>query len=207
MKNTARLMLMVFVLICFSGPALAAHSPNLDGPPAAFIAGETTGYFMWQDKEGLHLRTTTSGANHVFTGVIRTNGKFGDILGKTVGTDDYVRIDRSRSEINFRFNIAGGDAGIDLSVKGGTCITFALSMDGEGVDPANIVIGRDGWQPADSKFTLRNDSDKACDHDDRAVLIIESGFWWEWAWPQPHRHSTRPMANPGWAKMRPAWKH
>lgn len=186
MKNTARMMVIVFILICFSGYALAAQS-KLDGQPTMFNLGESTGYFMWQDKEGLHLRTTSE-AKHVFSGVIRTNGKFEDVFGKMAETDDYVHVNRGRDEISFKFTTAGGEAGFDLSLNGGTYIKFDLSMDGEGIDPSNVFIGRDGWHPADYKFTLRNDSDKNSDRNDRTVIIVDGGFWWGWTSPHPHRH-------------------
>lgn len=188
MKNTARIMVIIFVLICLSGYALAAQSSKLGGQPTMFKVGENTGYFMWQDKEGLHLRTTSE-TRHVFSGVIRTNGRFENVFGKMTEPDDYARVNEERDEINFKFTTAGGEAGLDLSLKGGTYIKFDLSMDGEGADPANIFVGRDGWHPGDYKFTLRNDGAKKSDNKDRTVIIVDGGFWWGWTFPHhPHRH-------------------
>lgn len=188
MKYVARMMVIAFVLICLSGYALAAQSPKLDGQPTMFNPGKSTGYFMWQDNEGLHLRTTSE-TKHVFSGVIRTNGRFENVFGKMTETDDYARVNRNRNEISFTFTTAGGEAGVDLALNGGTYIKFDLAMDGEGADPVSIFIGRDGWHPGDYKFTLRNDGDKNSDNNDRTIIIVDGGFWWGWTFPHhPYRH-------------------
>jgi len=188
MKRTVRFMLVLLALVCFSGYAFAAYSLKLDGRPDEFKPGKSLGYFMWQDKDGLHLRTTTSGTEHVFSGVIRTNGRFEDVFGKMTGKDDYSRVNRGRDEITFTFTTVGGEAGIDLAINGGTYVKFDLSMDGDNADPATIFIGRDGWHPGDYKFTLRHDDDQERDNDDRTIVIVDEGFWWGWNSPHIHRH-------------------
>jgi hypothetical protein len=162
--------------VCFSGYVLAAAI--LDGRPAAFRSGESTGYFLWQDKDGLHIRAASNGTQHSFSGNIRTDGEFRDVFSQTGGTGDYCRVSDDREKIAFWFTAAGNQAGIDLRVRGGTYITFKLSMDGEDAAAANIFVGKDGWHPDGNKFTLQYPLDRDFDDRGRTVIIVPDPFWW-----------------------------
>jgi len=182
--------LALLIVLCFSSFAFAAHLPRLDGKPAAFKAGDSQGYFIWQDKEGLHVRTTTLGKSHVFSGVIRTDGVFEDTFGKTNGQDDYFHVNGDRNKITFQFTTTGGTSGIDMHFKDGTYLTFSLSMDGDEINPNDIFIGEDGWHPESYKFTIRHgrEFDR---HDDGGPIVIIGGPWIDWGpgpGPGPHRH-------------------
>lgn len=188
MKSIMKLVLSVLMLICFSGSAFAAYSLKLDGQPDELVPGESLGYFMWQDKDGLHLRTTAPGTVHTFSGVIRTNGRFGDITGKLTGPDDYFRINQDRSEITFTITTEKGEPGLDLSLNGGTYVKFDLSIDGAPADPQAIYIGRQGWHPSSHSFTLSHAGNKETDSHDRTIIIVDGGFWWGWSFPHSNRH-------------------
>ncbi|VBB06717.1 Hypothetical protein LUCI_1953 [Lucifera butyrica] len=191
-KN-ALIPVLLAILFCFTaGNALAAYSYSLklDGKPAAFNPGQSTGYFIWQDKDGLHLRTTSAGKEHVFSGSIHTDGAFEDILEKTAGPDDFFHISGNRGKIAFQLTTAGEDSGIDLHVDEGTYVTFNLSMDGDKMDPNLIFIGNEGWHPDNCKFTLRHDQDPDKPKD-RTVIILGGDFWWwhfhpVYGFPGPH---------------------
>ena len=69
--------LMLGTLICLSGliPVKAAPVSAFEGKPA-FAEGEGRGYYVWRDGNTWHLRWTTFGATHQFTGsVIAEGGK------------------------------------------------------------------------------------------------------------------------------------
>lgn len=195
MKTTATIMILVFALLCFAGSALAAESLKFSGQPTMFSPGKSTGYFIWQDSDGLHFRST-SDQKHVFSGVIQTNGHFENVFTKLTEKDDYVHVNHARDEVNFTFTTAANEAGIDMSFKGGTYIKFDLSMDGEKVNPFDIFIGSEGWHPVDYKFTLRHKEDHQCDHDDdHTTIIIDGGFWWDWT-PHHFHPGLGPAPNP-----------
>jgi hypothetical protein len=196
MKRVAFPVVVFLAMLCLSGYA-AAYSLDLEGRPAAFEPGRTTGYFIWQDSAGLHLRTTTDGSSRVFSGTIRTDGAFRDTFGKSNGGgDDSFRVSGDRGTITFRFTNLGDEAGIDMHIADGTYVAFDLSMDGYGLNPADIHIGGDGWHPGDRRFTLRpdGDPDRARYVNDRTVIIVRPNFWWRhrhWGlfWgPPPHHH-------------------
>lgn len=185
------MILALLIVLCFASYAFAAQLPRLDGKPAAFKPGNSQGYFIWQDKEGLHVRTTTSERNHVFSGTIRTDGLFEDVFGKN---DDYFYVSDKRNKITFQFTDVGGSSGIDLYLKDGTYVTFVLSVDGDESNTNDIFIGEDGWHPASYKFTIRRDEDVDQHSDERTVVIVgRPGIDWELgAGPWPHLHW------PGW---------
>jgi hypothetical protein len=177
MKPKIVLSLTLLVMLVLAGSALA-YSPRLDGRPAAFEPGGQAGYFIWQDHEGLHLRTTAAGVRHVFSGTIRTDGAYEDTFGKATGVDDTVQVNENRDKITFQFTNSGDTSGIDLHVRGGTYVSFNLAMDGDDVSPAAIFIGAEGWHPGDHKFTLRQDPDPEKYRDDRTIIVIGGPYWW-----------------------------
>jgi hypothetical protein len=192
-KKYAVLALVLLIVISFTSTVFASYSTRLDGKPNMFEPGNSTGYFIWQDREGLHIRTTTPGSKHVFSGTIHTDGAFENSFGKSVAADDFFRVNGDCDKVTFQFTNAGDTSGIDLHVYDGTYVTFNLSIDGEPVDPVDIYIGKDGWHPGSHKFTLRHDDDPLAAHSDessRTVIIIGGPYWWHWdhGWHRPWHH-------------------
>src|SRR5439155_14043684 len=80
----------------------------LDGNPD-FEHGQGMGYWLWRDKDGIHLRTTTHGTEHDFNGVLRAsdNSKFADVkpfrLEDRGSNDDRLRIDSDKVTVRFHF--------------------------------------------------------------------------------------------------------
>src|SRR5262245_48930568 len=71
--------------------ALAMPAKALDGQPKMEI-GDDYGYFLWHDNDGAHLRWTTKGNKHVFSGTVRSGGGIEEIKGvKLEGPDWLVR--------------------------------------------------------------------------------------------------------------------
>lgn len=193
MKRVMVIVLVLLAMVGYSGYA-AAYSPKLDGRPDAYEPGRSTGYFIWQDKEGLHLRTTTDGSRHVFSGTVRTDGAFRETFGRSKGGDDSFKVSGDRDKVTFQFTLLGDTAGIDMFIEDGTYVTFNLSMDGDEVDPASVFIGGDGWHPGDHKFTFRQESERERYRHDRTVIIVGPSFWWYhghygyWGYWGPYHH-------------------
>ena len=91
-------------------------------------AGEGRGYWLWSDQGGLHLRTTTHGLRHVFSGVIRTreSADFLDVSGVRLeereGNHDR-EVQSDNDTIRFRFVTYDGVDGVDWRLeRGGFCV-------------------------------------------------------------------------------------
>jgi hypothetical protein len=190
------LVLALLMIVCFTNYAFAADwSSRLDGKPREFDPGHSKGYYIWEDKDGIHLRVTTPGRKHVFGGTITTNGNFEDVWGKSSGERDHFRVSEDRDKITYKFIVEEGSAGIDFSVSKGSYVKFNLLLDDDDVNPDYIFMGRDGWHPGSHKFELRrNDDPDKYDRDDkdRTVIIIGRPYWWHYPDHYPrHPHYRR----------------
>ncbi|MBP2650149.1 MAG: hypothetical protein H6Q74_974 [Firmicutes bacterium] len=185
MKKGRIITFILLIIFCFTSYAFAAYSPRLDGKPEQLIDKNTTGYFLWQDRKGLHIRAIATGTPHVFSGSIKTDGDFVDIFSKAPGADDYSNVNNDNDKITFQLTALNQEAGIDLHVNGGTYVTFNLSIDGQDIDPNQIFIGGDSWHPASHKFTFSQRNHHGYPDDDRTVIFVDPGFWWPFLWLDP----------------------
>lgn len=154
MKKLTAMVIMVSILVFCSGYAFA-WAPQLQGRPDAFRPGHSRGVFLWRDGDGFHLRTATRGQGHVFSGVIRTDGRFSAVRDAGEERNDFHRLSHDRDTITFRYHTKGGADGLDFRVKEGDRLTVDLFMDGRRVDTCEIYVGKRGWHPRHSDFTLR----------------------------------------------------
>jgi hypothetical protein len=112
----------------------------LDGRPDT-SAGDGMGYWLWRDDDGLHLRTTTHGRHHVFSGVLRTggDGEFVDVdrvkLEHHGANTDHVRVD-DRDTIRFSFDTWDGIDGFDFKVAGRV---FCAELENNGHEAADVT--------------------------------------------------------------------
>lgn len=153
MKKLTALFVLAITLISFTGSAFA-WGPSITERPEMFRPRQTRGYFIWHDKDGFHLFTTTRGQRHVFTGVIRTDGGRIEFKSRGAESNDRYRLDRNRDALSFRFDTRGDVDGVDFRVIGGKRVNFDLYMDGKKIDTQEIYIGGEGWHPGRSNFTL-----------------------------------------------------
>ncbi len=190
MKKWLSVILLAALTLGSASLTLAAWPSNFEGKPVKLLDGPNEGYFIWSDKDGLHLRVKTKGEAHVFSGRIYTNGNFDNILVKTFHDQD--NFDNSGpNEIRFRLTATDKFAGIDFYVTEGQYVDFDLSMDGHKVDANRVFIGRDGWHPGDSKFTILC-SDGERPERSRTVIIFDGWDRPEFG-PGPRRpHGPRP---------------
>jgi hypothetical protein len=152
-KKITMFFVLVFTLLMCSSFAFA-WSPRVDGRPDLFRPGETKGYFIWHNENGLHMQMTTRGKEHVFSGVIHTNGQFRDVKEKNLENGDFYKVSIDKDKIMFRTTTAGGIDGINFKIEGGDYVRFDLFMDGHKIDTREIYVGSKGWHPEHSDFTL-----------------------------------------------------
>ena len=137
-------------LVTLSGTAFA-WSNRSEGRPQQ----NPSSLSIWHDRnDEFHVRSTNSGRQHVFTGVIQTDGCFHDIDEKNLENGDFVKVDRDHNTISFRFTGRGIDE-INFKVKKGDTLTFDLNRNGRDIPIKEIFIGNDGWHPGDNRFTLK----------------------------------------------------
>lgn len=124
--------------------ALAAQSKYQDryweGRPD-FTKGEAKGYFIWNDMEGWHVRWTTGGRTHRFSGTIGCDGKFVDYTAVSRDRGDHIT-KSAPGTIRFDATASGGADGVDFRLtENTTYVTFDLSVDGARVAPHQVHLG------------------------------------------------------------------
>lgn len=172
--------LVAMFIIAFTGSAFA-WSEGLDGKPDQFYPGGPKGYYIWRDDHGFHVWTTTRGEQHVFSGVIRTDGTFRHVRGHRLEEGDSFtygdvqerhwfdfssgdrrnyfsfggrEVHLENDKIHFKFDTAGGSDGLNFRIKDGSYVDFDLFIDGHPIRHREIYIANSGWHPEGHHFRL-----------------------------------------------------
>lgn len=154
MKKLSMFMVAVFTLVALTGSAFAWPG-YLEGKPDGMRARDARGYFIWNDNQGIHLFTAAQGREQVYSGVIRTDGKFVNVDDFRTEAGDHIRVSRERDTIWFKFTTGKGLDGLNFNIRGGERVQFDLNMDGRQVSRQMIFLGNNGKHPRDNNFTLR----------------------------------------------------
>ncbi|KYZ74831.1 hypothetical protein AXX12_16555 [Anaerosporomusa subterranea] len=153
MRKLSFLVVLTCFLVTFSGTAFAWSDRSEDRPYLAHFGAPSLS--IWHDRnDEFHVKSTNLRGQHIFTGVIQTDGRFYDIDEKNMENGDFVRLDRDRNSIRFRLTGRGFDE-FNFKVRRGDTLKFDLNKDGRDMPRKQIFIGKDGWHPGDNRFTLR----------------------------------------------------
>lgn len=137
---------LLIAALAASTAAMAAGGKYWEGRPA-FTAGEATGYFIWQDTGGWHIRWTTKGKRHLFSGTITCDGNFVHFKAVSRDKTDYIKQVSNRT-IRFDAKAAGGADGIDFRLSpSSTVVEFNLTMDRAAAPLESIRLGRGKHRP------------------------------------------------------------
>ncbi|MGB0678481.1 MAG: hypothetical protein ACPGUV_02330 [Polyangiales bacterium] len=106
--------------------------------------GEETGYWLWQDDEGWHLRTTSAQTPAVMQG--RISSPEGISGFRAVRLESKDRFRASRDDKGYVFSLRTGDAvdGFDFEKVGTSCLRFFFRIDGEEAPGKAVRLGAKG---------------------------------------------------------------
>jgi len=150
MKKISCLALLTCFLVTLSGTAFA-WSDRSEGRPEQ----NPPSLSVWHDhNDEFHVKSANFRKQHVFSGVIQTDGRFYDIDENNFENGDFVKVDRDRNTIRFHFTGRGIDE-FNFRVRGGDTLKFDLNRDGRDMASNEIFIGQHGRHPRDNRFTLR----------------------------------------------------
>jgi len=144
---------------------LHAEPLNPLGKPD-FEPGTAAAYYIWVDRDGLHLRTTTASRKHVFSGVITTNKQMSKVRAvlpdKRKALKDFGSLSQDRQTLKFRFQTDGGVDGFivnfDKALQDQPLeIEFNLKIDDKQgrVVTQRIFIGSQKSNPDNTSFKLK----------------------------------------------------
>jgi hypothetical protein len=123
------------------------HWPaTVQGQPERLHAGSTAGYYVWHDRYGWHLRTTTPQRSpHVFTGRIVSSDNIKSVTMVRDENDDRVAV--SGHTLSFRFVTYAGIDGVNFTVGCTNSLTFELRQGGSLIPAYRIFLGHYGRAP------------------------------------------------------------
>jgi hypothetical protein len=129
------------------------HWPaTVQGQPERLHAGGTNGYYVWHDRYGWHLRTTTPQRSaHVLTGRVISSDNIRSVSLVRDENDDRIAI--SGHTLAFRFVTYAGIDGVNFRVGCTNSVTFELREGGALVPAWRIFLGHTGRAPR-NPFTV-----------------------------------------------------
>jgi len=136
-----------------TAPCDEGHWPaTVQGQPERLHAGSTDGYYVWHDRYGWHLRTTTPQRSpHVFTGRIVSSDNIRSVTMVRDENDDRVSV--SGHTLSFRFVTYNGIDGVNFRVGCTESVAFELRQGGSLIPAYRIFLGRYGRAPR-NPFTV-----------------------------------------------------
>lgn len=153
MKKFSFLVVLTCFLVTLSGTAFAWSDRSEGRPYQSFFAPPSLA--IWHDRnDEFHVKSTNLRGQHIFSGVIKTDGRFYGIDEKNLENGDFIKLDRDRNSIRFRLTGRGFDE-FSFKVKKGDTLKFDLKRDGRDMPHKQILIGKDGRHPRDNRFTLK----------------------------------------------------
>ena len=152
----------VFVLSSLVLAALALSACAPVSRPVALVwegapqigPGQARGYFLWHDEGGWHVRWTTRGQRHNFSGKLKCDGAFDSFTPISTERGDHIKM-ANRAAITFNTSTTSGTDGFDFRLTRPTShVTFDLYLDGQRIYPAEIFLGSSMAHPPGNPFTL-----------------------------------------------------
>jgi flagellar hook assembly protein FlgD len=120
------------------------YFPNLAGAPYIgrpdYRAGADLGYFIWEDEQVWHIRWSSDGTSHHFTGnLIALGGSLSGVQDRGAGIKVISNI------INWDSSASAGEAGFDFKVENGKQLMISPKIDEDPTSPSpyasNIYLG------------------------------------------------------------------
>jgi hypothetical protein len=149
------------------GAFLVIGALVLAGVPAAFAAPDPaaagapdishdspTGYYIWHDDNGFHLRTHGPTVRHDFVARLRTGGTFENVDPVRLEDVDNVAVLDGGHVLEMHFHTFDFTDGVNFNVRGGEHLRFNLRLDGSLIGTDRIFLGNAGRHPETNPFSL-----------------------------------------------------
>ena len=132
----------------------AQGGADYQGQPSLLREGAEASYWIWHDRDGYHLRTTTAHDRRTFSGRIAFTGEGWWVKSYQLGAEDEVRL--TNEGVHFRLRTQKTLEGFDFRMQPGTQSTFYLELDdtGAGKLREHTFIGHENLHPQSIPFSL-----------------------------------------------------
>lgn len=140
------------VLALIVGCVTLAFAIDPKGRPKGMGPNAASGYYIWQDEKGWHLRAISGNQNRKFEGEIVCDG--GSINDLKQYRDEAANwFTQQGSKIKINLNTDKNIDGLDFQVSGGS-LTFDLRVDDRS-DATTIRVGATSENPSGIPFTVQ----------------------------------------------------
>jgi hypothetical protein len=150
---TAAFVVMAALLLAGVPAALAAPDPQTEGTPD-LNHDSPTGYYIWHNDDGFHLRTHGPNAEHDFVAYLRTNGTFENVDPVRLEDGDRVEVLDGGQLLEMHFHTFDATDGVNFTVRGGERLRFSLRLDGALAPTDQIFLGNARRHPATNPFRI-----------------------------------------------------
>jgi len=137
-----------FATSAFAWPASVNGAPDID-------PNSMTGYYIWHNGDGWHLRTNGPEDEHNFTARLRTDGTFTDVDPIRLENDDAVTVEDGGKVLMIHFHTFSATDGVDFKIDGGQHLSFNLKVDGKRIDRDDVLLGARGVHPRHNPFMVK----------------------------------------------------
>jgi hypothetical protein len=146
-------------LACLAAPVSAQSAPS--GQTASATQGapdidqnSPTGYYIWHDDNGWHLRTHGPGARHDFDARLHTNGTFENVDPVRLEDGDRVDVVDGGQGLVVQFHTFDFTDGVNFTLRDPDRLRFAARLDDHLIGTDRIFLGPDKHHPASNPFVV-----------------------------------------------------
>ena len=150
----AALLAVSALLLCLVPVASAAPLGSVEGAPT-IDASSATGYYIFHDENGFHLRTHGPGAQHDFDAALHSKGTFENVDVVKLESGDKVDVTDGGHRMVIHFRTFDATDGVNFTVNGGDKLHLALKLDGRPAKTDEIFLGGQGKHPKHNPFTIK----------------------------------------------------
>jgi hypothetical protein len=143
------------LMLAVAPAAFAAPTPAVNDGKPDISEVSPTGYYIWHDDGGFHLRTHGPHARHDFDAHLRTNGMFENVDPVRLEDGDRVDILDGGHELAIHFSTFDFTDGVNFTIREGERLHFNLNLDDKLIGTDHIFLGAHGVHPKDNPFTIR----------------------------------------------------
>jgi hypothetical protein len=144
------------------GALLLAAAPAVSAAPLSRAEGapnitdnSPTGYYIFHNDDGFHLRTHGPGAEHDFDAVLHTDGTFENVDVVKLEADDRVDVTDGGHRMIIHFHTFDLTDGVNFTVREGERLRLDLKLDDQPAATSQIFLGAQGKHPKHNPFSIK----------------------------------------------------
>ncbi|HUU00593.1 MAG TPA: hypothetical protein VM425_04035 [Myxococcota bacterium] len=146
--RTAFVLVIAFCLPVLAGPKIFNIGAKLLRGKPTISADKTSGYYIWYDRDGLHLRFNAIREPRLYTGRIDTDKAIKGVTRVREKSGGWARAYGDRIVLFSATVRPGQTDGVDIAVPGAHRAALLLDIDGTPPVPQEVYLGEKQTNPS-----------------------------------------------------------